>query len=191
MSTQKTMATLNASSHSVNERAELDFYATPPKAVKMLLELEVFNKNIWECACGLGHISEELKKNGHEVYSTDIVDRGYGNMTRDFMVGEHRWNGDIITNPPYCNGGEFVEKALATINTGNKVAFLLRIQFLEGVKRRKMFDKFPPRKIYVASRNIRCARNGDFANATGNASTYAWFVWVKGNTDKPIIDWFN
>jgi len=34
-------STLGASSHSIEEREKHDFYATPPEAVKMLLELEV------------------------------------------------------------------------------------------------------------------------------------------------------
>ena len=45
--TQAVMATLNASSHSLHEREKHDYYATPPKAVKLPLELESFNKNIW------------------------------------------------------------------------------------------------------------------------------------------------
>lgn len=38
---------------------------------------------------------------------------------------------------------------------------------------------------------MRCAKNGDFANATGNASTYCWFIWEKGNKNPPTIGWFN
>ena len=65
------------------------------------------------------------------------------------------------------------------------------IQFLESIKRQKLFKQFPPKVIYVFARNIRCARNGDFKNATGNASTYAWFVWEKGFIGSPIIKWLN
>ena len=36
-------------------REEYDFYATPPKAVELLLNHETFSRNIWECACGQGH----------------------------------------------------------------------------------------------------------------------------------------
>lgn len=38
--------TLGASNHALEERETNDYYATEPKATKMLLEKEVFNKNI-------------------------------------------------------------------------------------------------------------------------------------------------
>lgn len=70
--------TLGASNHTMNSRAENDYYATDPRAVELLLEKEEFSNNIWECACGEGHISKALKQNGYEVLSTDLIDRGYG-----------------------------------------------------------------------------------------------------------------
>ena len=61
-----------------------DYYATEPKAVELLLEQEKFSPQVWECACGEGHISEVLKANGYNVLSSDLVDRGYGEV-RDFL----------------------------------------------------------------------------------------------------------
>ena len=49
--TQSVMATLNSSSHSKEQRANNDYYATDPKAVTMLLELEEFSDLILEPAC--------------------------------------------------------------------------------------------------------------------------------------------
>lgn len=43
-------AALGPSNHSNGERADHDFYATPPKAVRMLLEKEQFSHHIWEPA---------------------------------------------------------------------------------------------------------------------------------------------
>jgi len=182
------MATLNASVHSEWERAENDYYATPPSAVKRLLEVETFSPKILEPACGQGHISEVLVEHWYTVESSDVVDRWYGEMS-DFLAREELFDGSIITNPPFSMSQEFVEKALSLIPEWNKVAMLLRIQFLEWVKRHEMFKHFPPRYVYVFSRNIRCAKNGDFANATGNASTYTWVVWVKGYRGEPSIRW--
>lgn len=189
---QNVLAQLNATSAFKTDRAEKDFYATPPSAVEKLLELETFKPRVWECACGKGHISEVLKMNGYNVKSTDSVDRGYVlyDGVVDFLAQSSLFNGDIVTNPPFRYATEFVERAMDVLPIGNKAAFLLRIQFLEGVRRYEMFRKYPPARIHVASRTIRCARNGDFANATGNASTYAWFVWVRGNTKLPTVDWF-
>ena len=47
-----------ASNHSEQEREQHDFYATDPRTVEMLLELEEFNGPIWEPACGNGHMSK-------------------------------------------------------------------------------------------------------------------------------------
>lgn len=42
----------------VGNREENDFYATEPKATELLLEKEVFNKDILEPCAGMGHILE-------------------------------------------------------------------------------------------------------------------------------------
>jgi len=187
--TQSVMATLNASSHSEWEREVNDYYATPPIATNKLLLRENFSSFILEPACGEWHISKVLEEKGHKVTSSDLIDRGYGEV-RDFLTDSmDSWHGDIITNPPFSMSQEFLEKSMDIVRDWQKVAMLLRIQFLEWVKRNAMFKKYPPKTIYVFSRNIRCAKNGDFANATWNASTYCWFVWQKWFEWKPEIEW--
>lgn len=69
--------TLGASSHTEKERQKEDYYATDPKAVYRLLEVESFNKNIWECAVGGGHIAQVLIDSGYSVKASDIIDRGF------------------------------------------------------------------------------------------------------------------
>ena len=70
--------TLGASNHTEENRQNEDYYATDPKAGEMLMELEKFNKNIWECACGEGHLSMVFAKHAYDVKSTDLIDRGFG-----------------------------------------------------------------------------------------------------------------
>lgn len=70
--------TLGASNHTEKERQSEDYYATDPYAVDCLLEKANPDKNIWECACGEGHLSKRLTELGYEVYSTDLIYRGYG-----------------------------------------------------------------------------------------------------------------
>ena len=43
--------TMGASNHTQDNRAEHDFYATDPKAINALLEVEGFSKFILEPAC--------------------------------------------------------------------------------------------------------------------------------------------
>lgn len=183
--------TIGASNHSNSEREKNDYYATEPKAIELLLGLEKFDKNIWECACGEGHISEVLKEHGYKVHSTDLIDRGYGLGGIDFLKCSEVFNGDIITNPPYKYAKEFVYKALELIQTGNKVVMFLKLQFLEGKARKELFKVYPPKKIYVSSSRLICAKNGEFDKISSSATAYAWFVWEKGYEGQTIVKWFN
>ena len=74
----KSVFVCNGASNHTEERQVDDYYATEPKALELLLEREKFKDNVWECACGGGHLSEVLKLKGYMVISSDIVDRGYG-----------------------------------------------------------------------------------------------------------------
>ncbi len=188
---KSTYVTLGASNHTKKDRQQDDYYATDPSTIKPLFDNEAFSEDIWECACGEGHLSEAISKYGHIIYSTDIVDRKYKwfNGSIDFLKVEDCWNGDIITNPPYKFAQEFVEKSIELINDGNKVAMFLKLQFLEGQKRRGLFDKYPPKIVYVFSKRQSCAMNGEFDKYPTSAVAYAWFVWEKGFKGNPIIKW--
>ena len=76
---------LGASSHTDKEREKDDYYATDPIAIDKLLTVEKPFKNIWECACGEGHLSKRLIEHGYNVYSSDLIDRGYGEGIWDFL----------------------------------------------------------------------------------------------------------
>ena len=182
---------LGASSHTEEEREENDFYATDPKAVDDLLKHETFDKNIWECACGQGHLTKKLQEYGYHVYSTDIIKRWDGiDDIKDFLFEWEDYNGDIITNPPYKFVTEFILKALELVGEGHKVAMFLKLQTLEGQDRyNKVFSNYPPKTIYVYTKRIQCAKNGDFQGTS--AVCYAWFVWVKGYKGDPVIKWIN
>ncbi len=70
--------TLGASSHTKAERQQDDYYATDPRSIDYLLEKAHPQKDIWECACGEGHLSKRLMELGFNVRSTDLVYRGFG-----------------------------------------------------------------------------------------------------------------
>ncbi|MBQ0124739.1 MAG: NAD(P)-dependent oxidoreductase [Clostridiales bacterium] len=189
---QSSCSTMGARNYAFEERESNDYYATEPKALELLLDIENFSNNVWECACGEGHLSKVLEARGYNVRSSDLCDRGFGESDIDFLKQTEKFDGDIITNPPYKYGREFVEKALELIPNGHRAAFFLKIQFLEGKARRKLFDTMPPRKIYVSSGRLHCAMNGDFEKYSKfNAVSYAWFIWEKGYKGTPEIRWFN
>lgn len=141
-----TFKTIGASNHSGHERADKDYYATEPAATDWLCKIEQFGGPILEPSCGEGHISKRLMKAGYDVVSRDLADRGFGEVA-DFLSPDNtHWDGDIITNPPYAFAQEFVEKALAIIPEGRKVAMFLKLTFLEGKRRARLFESYPPQK---------------------------------------------
>ena len=191
--------TLGASNHTENEREQDDFYATDPIAIDKLLTIERPNLNIWECAAGAGHLSERLKEKGFNVHSTDIKERGYIlenlqdflNATKDDIPFTGQF--DILTNPPYKYAKEFVLKALELLPSNSKCFMFLKLTFLEGKARYKeLFDKTPPKAMYVFSERILCAKNAEFERMKeggGSAVAYAWFVWEKGFEGKTTVEW--
>ncbi len=80
------------------------------------------------------------------------LDKDLVKQKEDFLsIDNLEWNGDIITNPPYKYAQEFIEKALQIIPEGNKVAMFLKVQFLEGKGRKKLFLSQPPKTVYVSN----------------------------------------
>ena len=195
--TKAIYSTLAASNHSDTERAAGDYYATEPKATRLLLENENFYKYVWEPAAGGGHMVDVLKEYGYNVKASDIVDRGCpGVEIMDFLKVtkadiDRDFSRDIITNPPYKYAREFVEHALELSMDGAKIAMFLKLQFLEGQARRELFKQHPPKTVYVSSGRLKCAPNGDFDKVQSSAVAYAWFVWEKGYTGRPKIKWIN
>lgn len=188
--------TIGASNHTDKEREINDFYATDPVAIDKLLSAGIkLSNNILEPACGQGHLSKRLEKFGYSVLSTDLVDRGYGKGGINFLEDYNefvKWNGDIITNPPYSLALPFVKQALNVVEDGKKVIMLLKLTFLEGVERRKFFEKHPPKVIYVFSKRLLCAKNAEFEKMKaggGSAIAYAWFVWEKGFKGETSVRW--
>ena len=144
---------LGASSHSEGEREANDYYATDPIAAEWLIRLENLDKNIWECACGEGHLAKVFEAHGYNVKATDLIDRGYGVGGVDFLQCHDKFDGDIITNPPYKYAEDFIQHALTLIPDGKRVCMLLKVQFLEGKGRRDLYAIYPPFCICIIKQN--------------------------------------
>lgn len=167
-------------------REKDDFYPTPEYGTQALLNIEKFEGTIWEPACGEGHISKVLIKNGYEVISTDLVDRGYGEARVDFLMEYRPRSHNIITNPPFKNATDFMRKGLE-LTTG-KFAMLLRLQALEGIERTEIYQSSPLARVYVFSKRLSIWRNGVDNGSTGMIAM-AWFVWDHAYKGKPTIGW--
>lgn len=185
---------MGATNHFDSERQQEDYYATDPIAVRFLLELEKFkDMTVWECACGEGHLSKEMVEMGFEVFSSDLIDRGFGNGIYNFLGPDNNevLEMNIITNPPYKYANDFIKKGMEVVAKGYKMALLLPLRYLEGKERKQIFRQFPPKKIYVSSSRINCAKNGEFDKLQGSAMAYAWFIWEQGFKGKLTLEWFN
>ena len=82
--TNSVYSIIAASNHSDTERETNDYYATDPHAIDYLLEKATLNRDIWECACGAGHLSQRLTELGYNVKATDLIDRGIGGVQTSY-----------------------------------------------------------------------------------------------------------
>jgi hypothetical protein len=164
-----------------------DFYPTPSWATYALIDNERFDEEIWECACGDGAMSRVLGETGGRVESSDLYDRGFGEIGHDFLTTKRKAK-NIITNPPYHSAEGFVASAIKS--AGSKFALLLRLAFLEGVNRANtIFHKCPPSRVWVFSERITFYPKG--AKIAGSGTTaYAWFIWDKDHFGQTNILWF-
>ena len=145
---------------------------------------------------GRGDISNVFLDKGHEVLSTDLIDRGYDNITGgvDFLKTKYTEDmpHNIVTNPPFNLAFEFVKHAFEmSLLSEGKVAMFLRLAFLESKKRRPFFLENKPSKVYVFSERQTLWKNGeDVPKGRSGTTPYAWFVWNgKNRKDKTVLEW--
>ena len=189
--------TLGASNHTDKERQQHDFYASHPSAIDRLLKKVQLHHNIWECACGQGDLSKRLLENGYNVVSTDLVDRGYGDGGRDFLMEQEfpfRDDCCILTNPPFKASLEFIEHALRIAPSDDTPIFmLLKTTALEGKSRHeRLYTKGYLQSVYQFTERLLCAKNGDFdgmMRGGGSAVAYAFFEFKRKKCDAPRIYW--
>lgn len=181
---------LGASNHSNYERAADDYYATDPIAIDLLYKTNELNPvRYWECACGDGALSKQLEHYGFDVVSTDKVYRGYGKGGVDFLKqSNEKFNGDIITNPPFKDIEQFIKKGLEI--TGQRLYIFGKLQLLESKRRYdNIFADNPPYKVLVFSKRVPCYRNGDKGFRNGSTVPYAWFIWDIHYDGKTVVGW--
>jgi hypothetical protein len=133
-----------------------------------------------------------LKFYGYHVYSSDLIDRGYAMpasspVVLDFLKVAPFWDKDaIITNPPYKLAEPFLHMAVR--HKPKKIAFLLRLSFLEGSRRYvSLFRDTPPSRVLVLSARPTLWHGADpEIRTSGGAISYAWFVWDREDYGKRL-----
>lgn len=204
---EKLTAAKLAGSDSAYESPDYDFYATNPTDVELMLKsihrhhITFPGTKFLEPSVGQGHIVEACKSSSYmpqnqEWTTIDIVDRGYPlTIQGDYLYTSisEKFDG-IILNPPYSLASQFIERSMGLLNDNGLCLAFLKLQFLEGSTRRDLFNKFPPKYIYVYRNRANPWRNGESVNPTTGKDwsatiCFAWFIWQKGSDSEPIIRW--
>lgn len=168
-----------------------DFYATPAWVTEALLRHITLRGPVWEPCCGDGAMSTVLEAAGHQVISTDLMDRGFGTPGVDFLQcrqvpGECR---SIVTNPPYGDTGShagqsrspaamrnFLSHALAlTASVQGQLALLVRLQWIAGRRVADIMSAAPFAAVFVLTQRIRWFDMGVDTNAAQHH--HAWVVF--------------
>ena len=178
--------------HPLSERGN-DCYETPAVAVDALLRVEKLPHRIWEPACGHGNIVNVLRKAGHEVIATDIVDYGIpitppGYWGRDFLLetSAPAGTGAIVTNPPFAIVGKFTRHALDLAPP--MIVFLLRLAFMESERRCAILEGTGLARVHVFRKRLPMMhRHGWDRPLASNSMCFAWFVWPRDWRGDPQI----
>lgn len=168
-------------------RNENDLYPTPPLATFVLQKYIDLPKVIVEPCAGRGNISAELLRHGYDVRSYDL--HSYNDILCSITVGQDALElqkpydaGAFVTNPPYHKDLPrlIAEKGIAEYDV---TALFVRLTFLEGKKRKKMFTKHPPSDIIFLSDRIRFGTDLiepiNKSHQLGGMIAYMWIVWDK------------
>lgn len=173
------------------EREQDDFYPTPPEPTLAFLAAEGERMAdfpaIWEPACGNGAMAELMKREGHNVICSDLVDRGYGATIRSFYDYREAPSKALVTNPPFqeCHGDPaWVRHALENLGI-EYMALLLPLGWPGAKERSAIWAQRPPARIYLMRWRI------DFTGQGAPPMLNAWFVWdgpFKGNPELRMLD---
>lgn len=155
-----------------------DTYQTPGWVTRCLLPHIPQRSTIWEPACGEGKMSGELGVAGHNVLASDIL------TGRDFLTWDPGCIDGIVTNPPYSQARQFIERALGLTRAyAGFVAMLLRTDYDHAHTRRSLFVQPPFAKKVVLTRRIRWIENSN-----GSPSfNHAWYLWDWTHEGEPVI----
>ena len=132
-------------------------------------------------------------------------------LTSAMKISGHNFRGDREKNDFYATPSQATEKLLQVeqfdgkiyepccgqlliqflnhtqLIADKKICLLLKLQALEGIARGEFYKTFPPVRVHVFSKRVSLMKNGD--SYDGGMMALAWFVWEKGNKDKPIVSW--
>lgn len=175
-------------------RAAGDYYATPASSVVPFLQrwrpmLTTSRPLIVEPCAGGGEllpmISDRWADAKIKAYDLTPKPSAWKIDRLDFLTAfppELAGRVDLVmSNPPYGAAEAFVRAGLRTVRDGGYVAYLLRLGFLASQRRRELYRRNMPERVYVlaARPSFRAVTLEDRGGGNDNTD-YAWYVWRKG-----------
>lgn len=152
---------------------------TPPTATKQIVPYIPKKSIVWEMCYGRGDMAKELERNNIKVV---------GNKNMDCFEKEPEKYDLIITNPPYRNNKDFLERA---IQSKKPFALLMRLEHLGGVRASELLKDLDI-KILIPQKRINFItpkmRKGELV---GGSQFHTIWITYKLIKDKRQIIYFN
>ncbi len=102
----------------------------------------------------------------------DIFEEGF-----DFLSPDNDWGDSsydiIVANPPFSIAESFIWKSLELLHPRGVMVYLLRVNFLSSLKRRKLYAERPPQEVHVLQRRPSFSYDGKT-----DMTEYAFYVWM-------------
>lgn len=188
-----------------------DFYPTPILLCKKIVDMVTTNlpkgSRVLDPGCGNGNFGYAIKARFPDCHliGIDIVDRLTGDPNRaiydEYFIGDYTDHSKILTyfgsrnqdmfrlvigNPPFKHAEEFVRISHAICN--GQILFLLKLAFLEGQNRSKIFwTKYVPKTVSVLDARVSwdgTGKSNDQAHAV-----YEWNIPYGSVYGHTLLTW--
>lgn len=131
-----------------------------------------------------------------KIYTSDIRQNSLAKWKLDYLQTQLNPNTKpnvIISNPPFKNAKEFIEKSLTEVADFGFVVYLLRLNFFGSKERKSFFDANMPNYVFVHHKrisftekkdqngNIIFNKDGSAQKGSTDSVEYMHSVWQKGN----------
>jgi len=176
----------------------LDFYETPDKVVRGLIDSNFFDsgvETVLEPSAGRGAIVKSVQNKFPSVrvsaveiqteFMPDLAATGCDFIIGDFLEQSPTPTYDrIVANPPFSQAEAFIRHAYRFLKSSGRMAFLLRLPFIASVKRYELFKEIKPTEILVLSQRPK------FGGSNIDSCDYAWIVWDRDPVLNVTLTWW-
>jgi hypothetical protein len=165
-----------------------EHYVEPFWVSAQLFEMEDFNGEIYDPACGFGRIVHTARNAGHTAYGSDIVDRGFEGGVLDFFEDDTNHD-NIVSNPPFDTIERFALHALTLAE--RKVALIMPTARLNAAR---WLSIAPLQRVWLLTPRPSMPPGHVITSGGkvgGGKSDYCWLVFDRGYRGKPELRWMH